>query len=355
MKPTKNKVFCIGCKHHKMLFDSQSKADNFIKFNSDEIAEQTGKAPSRSYYCSFCCGWHITSIANIVEAAARDERDARIWAQLRTAATLKKQKNRAQSVGQPSAPKTKKFPKSEQGYKLRVIAENIDKAIARIESALVTADVHKLRVQFDILVNLEKELRAKSAEFGIDVIAIDKRYENIAKIKELFSKVFDFFVDNDKRQSYLSSIPEDEKSQRENIIINNIEIVDRINTCFEQIKLLSKLTDQDEIRELCNNIIVNLIPQLKGGTNKIKHYFKLKAEEILSGLSFSKRSYEKHYNGLMLTIIGHLEDAYKAYHLNDYEECEVSIRKAEVLLPNTSNEVETSLYSQIVNLRNLIG
>lgn len=338
-----------------MLFESQSKADNFIKFNSDEIAEQTRKVPSRSYYCQFCCGWHITSIADSDKAAACDERDARVWEQLKTAIAPKKKKKQAKAVEQPTVLKIKKFPKSEQGYKLRVIAENIDRTIARVESALFTADIHKLRAQFDILLELERELRSKSAEFGIDIVAVDKRYVNIAKIKELFFKVFDFFVNNDKRQSYLSSVPEDEKSKRENIIINNIEIVDRINTCFEHINLLSDVTNQDEIRELCNNIIINLIPQLKGGTNQIKHDFRFKAEKILSGLSFTKQSYEEHYKGLILTIIDHLEDAYKAYNLNEYEKCEASLNQAEILLPGTSNEVENTLYNQIVNLRSLIG
>lgn len=286
-----------------MLFESQSKADNFIKFNSDEIAKQTGKAPSRSYYCSFCCGWHITSIADRDKAAVRDERDARVWEQLKTAIAPKKKKKQAPIVEQFPAPKNKKFPKSEQGYKLRVIAENIDITIARVESALFTADAHKLRSQFDILLNLEKELRSKSAEFGIDIVAIDKRYENIAKIKELFFKVFDFFVDKDKRQSYLSTVPEDEKSKRENVIINNIEIIDRINTCFEHINLLSDVTNQDEIRELCNNILVVLIPQLKGGTNQIKQDFRFKSEQILSGLPLTKQSSEEHYKGLILRDI----------------------------------------------------
>lgn len=61
MKPNKNLVFCHGCMRHKMLFDSQSKADNFIKYNSDEILEENGKAPVRSYYCEICCGFHVTS------------------------------------------------------------------------------------------------------------------------------------------------------------------------------------------------------------------------------------------------------------------------------------------------------
>ncbi len=33
MKTMNNWIFCVGCRHTKMLFETQSKADNFIKFN----------------------------------------------------------------------------------------------------------------------------------------------------------------------------------------------------------------------------------------------------------------------------------------------------------------------------------
>ena len=355
MKPTKNRIFCIGCMHHKMLFESQSKADNFIKFNSDEIAEQSGKAPSRSYYCSFCCGWHITSIADTDEAVARDERDARVWEQIKNVTVTKTKKKQARAIEENQAPqKSKKFPRSEQGIKLRVIAENVDRTIRHIESALFNADVHALRSQFDRLIDFEQELRSKSAEFGIDIIAIDKRYENIASIKELFSKVFDFLADPDKRQSYLASVPEDEKSKRENIIINNTEIIYRIKTSFEHINRLSDVDNQDEIRELCNDIRHNLIPQLKGSTSKLKQYFKYNVEQILSDLESNKRGLEGYYKQLILTIIGYMEDAYKAYSIKDYEQCETSLKQAEILLPDPTNEVETALFNQMINLRNLL-
>lgn len=61
MKPTKNKVFCLECGRPKMLFESEKKANNFIKFNSQEIISDTGRAPIRSYFCIACNGWHVTS------------------------------------------------------------------------------------------------------------------------------------------------------------------------------------------------------------------------------------------------------------------------------------------------------
>lgn len=62
MKPTRNKVFCKDCERAKILFETEKKANNFIKFNTEEIEEESGYGPQRSYYCLFCGGWHITSI-----------------------------------------------------------------------------------------------------------------------------------------------------------------------------------------------------------------------------------------------------------------------------------------------------
>ncbi|MDR0607652.1 MAG: hypothetical protein LBG52_04840 [Candidatus Peribacteria bacterium] len=43
-----------------MLFSSQKKAELFIAFNSEAIAEEGGIPPIRSYFCECCCGWHVT-------------------------------------------------------------------------------------------------------------------------------------------------------------------------------------------------------------------------------------------------------------------------------------------------------
>ena len=61
MKPTKNRVFCRECNRKKMLFETEKKAQNFMKFNAEEIKGNTGKAPVRAYFCEFCGGWHVTS------------------------------------------------------------------------------------------------------------------------------------------------------------------------------------------------------------------------------------------------------------------------------------------------------
>lgn len=64
MKPKKNRIYCREFGRIKMLFPSERKAMNFIRFNADAIIEETGKAPVRCYYCNLCAGWHVTSNPN---------------------------------------------------------------------------------------------------------------------------------------------------------------------------------------------------------------------------------------------------------------------------------------------------
>ena len=93
MKPVKNHYFCIGAYRAKMLFKEKHNADNFIRFNAEEIYEQTGKAPVRSYYCQFCGGWHVTSVISAEEGKKKDEIDNnRFVMMVDTKANLKKKK-----------------------------------------------------------------------------------------------------------------------------------------------------------------------------------------------------------------------------------------------------------------------
>ena len=106
MKPTKNLVFCLSCQHRKMLFESQKKANRFIEFNGNAILEETGRAPVRSYYCRFCCGWHVTSNPSQEDAQRLDIRDQKKaerlekWLKDKNVATEIKQHDAAVLAGQ---------------------------------------------------------------------------------------------------------------------------------------------------------------------------------------------------------------------------------------------------------------
>lgn len=59
MAKPKNRVICPDCGRPKMLFESEKKAELFIKFNGEEICNDVSKL--RVYYCPACCGYHISS------------------------------------------------------------------------------------------------------------------------------------------------------------------------------------------------------------------------------------------------------------------------------------------------------
>lgn len=57
-----------------MLFETEKKADTFIKFNAEEIEEETGYKPERSYFCVYCNGWHVTSKKEFFNVESKTER-----------------------------------------------------------------------------------------------------------------------------------------------------------------------------------------------------------------------------------------------------------------------------------------
>lgn len=53
----KNRIMCPDCGKQKMLFETEAKANSFIKWNKDTISNGD---ELRAYYCPACCGWHIS-------------------------------------------------------------------------------------------------------------------------------------------------------------------------------------------------------------------------------------------------------------------------------------------------------
>lgn len=72
MKPRKNHIMCPDCGKQKMLFETERKAQDFLRWNSDEIP---GGESLRPYYCKACCGWHLTHVRHRAKYDSRmDER-----------------------------------------------------------------------------------------------------------------------------------------------------------------------------------------------------------------------------------------------------------------------------------------
>ena len=95
----------MACGRPKMLFETKAKADNFIKFNSSEMMEESGKAPIRSYYCEICGGYHVTSNNSKTHAEWLDIRDKVLAEEVdrRVKANLKTKSNQKQTNQEPKS------------------------------------------------------------------------------------------------------------------------------------------------------------------------------------------------------------------------------------------------------------
>ena len=61
-KPNKhNLIYCNASRKEKLQFETKESACRYLEFNSDKIAKENGYAPTRAYWCSNCCCWHVTS------------------------------------------------------------------------------------------------------------------------------------------------------------------------------------------------------------------------------------------------------------------------------------------------------
>jgi vacuolar-type H+-ATPase subunit I/STV1 len=131
MKPTRNKVFCKDCDRTKMLFETKKKADNFIKFNKEEIEADSGYAPERSYFCVFCGGWHTTSLKEEFGKSKKEKL-------LENYLTEKAKK------AVPGAPKTDK-------------KEKLDKIVAGLENQISEMSTSEMEMFFTDQTNLLKK------------------------------------------------------------------------------------------------------------------------------------------------------------------------------------------------------
>ena len=57
----KHRVYCPSANRQKLLFETERKALNFIRYNGDTIEKESGYRPIRAYYCHCCGGYHTTS------------------------------------------------------------------------------------------------------------------------------------------------------------------------------------------------------------------------------------------------------------------------------------------------------
>lgn len=356
MKPKNNRIFCIGCHHNKMLFATQAKADNFIKFNSKDIAAHSSKVPSRSYYCSFCCGWHVTSIDDDKLAKQRDERDAKVWEAIKTKVKRQAVASEPRTAMLPKLPKRKHMPYTTEGYHILRMLFDIDNMNMKIINAMRRTDY----VAAENLINdarmLYEEILAKSAEYGIECTVIDKRGDKLSALEEDYCFVKSLIGNPDARQEYLDNAERGRnKNRRPSMVesLHRVELrVELIESLFVVAKEAAEIKDNKRVKELCAEIEHKLKHEVKIlGASRCELYRRRINKLLKLCGNSSVEQADSVYRNLVISAIEHVEQAYSALQGFDFISLENHLSKAEDILPEADDENIRLLSNHISKLR----
>lgn len=337
MKPTKNKIFCIGCKRSKMLFESQAKADNFIKFNSDDIAAQSHKVPTRSYYCSFCCGWHITSVAEESRAKEDDKRDERLWGQIHTFMR-------------------QKLPNDEVVRQVTELIHEIDELLNKCEGALWKAELLEAQDFFKECTLKFSIIQQLISNLNKTFTLVERRRSKITSYENIFESIDNYILDEDARNKYLEEHSTPKAATTVSHYFRNKSFLDDIQSLFVQAQNAYSNGDISEVTSLRQIIEDKFKNTHCIGLSKKRKYYEQQFEELLKRpvkLKKTKADIDKERK-LFLNIIDILEQAYEALNNGDKQKCISLIKTAECLLPGNNDDTEQILLAQINALKHSV-
>lgn len=149
MKPIKNKVFCKDCGRTKMLFETEKKAENFIRFNKEEIETESGYGPQRCYYCLFCGGWHTTSIKEKIGLSKNEQ----------LLEQFKEEKEKKMVTQKENS--TKKNVAEEQNNKIKDLESQIKEMEPSQKEKFLSDSINNLNNEIDHILNSSDDTNKK--------------------------------------------------------------------------------------------------------------------------------------------------------------------------------------------------
>ncbi len=285
--------FCPECGHTKLRFETQKKADNFIKFNAEEILEENGKAPDRSYYCPLCCAWHVTSNPNkeACESSAKIKvklLDKRIEAQ-----KIKKENSKFQNLGKKLF--AQEFLKLEELFGMGNLGEAND-LVELIELQLT-------------------HYKCKKRVFFVKKLEELKRY--------LANKNAEKFV----------LLPMDSPQFKNDVMV----IIDNFKVVYESISDCSWKIAMSLLNE--NNVLLNNLKQQCCDVSKLMPYQTkylkiLESEEVKFELLPMNTSF---FKPLVMKVIGNLEVISQHIENNEPDAAEVLLEENEGIMNKLRN------------------
>lgn len=348
MKPTRNHVFCYGCRKHKMIFETQAKADNFIRYNSEDILEENGKAPVRSYYCQICGGYHVTSNPSSEVGEHLNQRDHQLIQNLIA------YKNDIEEV--------------------KALSASLSKRLVHIKALLFFGQVNEAEELLDIC-NLDIEEIGSRPLKGSGKLTtlrgrVEKMYELLASVKGVLS------LSEQEQLDYIANPHSDKDETALAIILTNVRVIKEVDVLLEENNVDLAEANIDKVPERlarCQEILPSV---QRAGKKEIKakytalideqqrRYKKLLAAQHLPTVyppvkekpnekqhNTSDTYYKKEYKEKILSLIERLEMIKESFDKGDFDSCETSIEIAYYMFDELDiSDNNTSLIKQHLDL-----
>ena len=323
MKPTRNKIFCYGCRKQKMLFETQAKADNFIRYNSEGILEENGKAPVRSYYCEMCGGYHVTSNPSAEVGEQLNQRDRQL---IHNITAYQKEIKEVKA--------------------LRAL---LSKRLERIKALLFFGQVDEAEDLLDIC-NLDIEEISSHPLRGTGKLTtlrgrVDKMYKLMASVKDLLGKT------EEEQANYISNPTLEKDDYTLGIIISNVRTIREIDALLNENESSLANSNTDDVSERlfrCRELLANI--QRDGKKEVTAKYNTLFDEQQrkLRITTDNKKAPQyfnkKEYKSAILSLIERLEIIQKTFNDGDYDTCETALEIAYYMLDEIqANDDNTTL------------
>lgn len=319
MKPTNNRIYCLSCRRPKMLFESEAKANNFIKFNRADILKESHRAPVRSYYCNLCGGYHVTSNASLEAAERMDKRDQQIFEGLTT-------------VNQKPSPKAARKPKT------------CAPAGPKVMKSEKTAFKEKVSRAYDVLLfgradaaaELIKECEAERDKFrlsGVNFPIVDAVIERMHRLIPEVSKVLAMSCDEADcfiQESHYE--PEDYEFLCQ--VLMNVTLMKDVKVRMTESDILLRNGEFAAARKKVTECQA-IVKQIQSGhiRNGLMRMTDIQLERISDERKAKKLSRcangdidNEDYRRILRYLIGRVEDAERCFNEGDIEACRQALK-----------------------------
>lgn len=337
MKPIKNQIFCYGCRKHKMLFESQKKADNFIRYNSEGIQEENGKSPVRSYYCEMCGGYHVTSNPSKEIGERLDQRDR---LRIESLSTYKKETE-----------------------EINAISDSLSQRLERIRTLIFFGEFDEAEDLFSICDLDIEELSSYQFHGGAKLRKLQNR---VNKMSELLSSVKGLINLSEQEQAnIISDLGYYKEQQTLRKILSNIKYIERIKLLIDENKSALENNNTEEVNKKLNECRMLLSKIQSAGKKEMTRKYntiiqeqqllrnKITNQKQISNANLDEADAsncntiipfynKKEYKNTILSLIERIESIKSSFEAGNYDDCETSLEICYYMLEELHVEDENT-------------